>query len=78
MPGLLGRVLPFRARLATAAVAGGIALAIAWRGYTPWGREQALFFGFLLVPPALEVAITLAIRGEARLLACWAKRREAP
>lgn len=76
-PRPLGRVLPFPARVVIAAVAGGTSLAIAWRAYMPWGREQPLFFGFLLTPPALEVAIALALRVEARLLTWWEKRREA-
>jgi hypothetical protein len=77
VPGALGRVLPFPVRLAVATATGAVGYVIVWRSYGLAGGDRLQFAGFALIPPALEVAIALAVALEAHLLARWARRGEA-
>jgi hypothetical protein len=77
VPGALGRTIVLPARVALGVVTGAVAGAIVWVTHGPTGSERTLFAGWILVPPALEVTLALALRVEARLLTWWTTRREA-
>lgn len=77
LPGLLGRALSGNVRVVLATITGAVAFGIASLAYDPPERVRVLFWGFLFVPPAMELAIAVALRFERRLLTWWEKRREA-
>lgn len=77
LPGALGRDLRLPARVALAAATGAVGCAVAWLAYPPHGSDRILILSFVLLPPTLEVAVALALHGEARLLARFARWRAA-